>query len=376
MALSAAETGTLAAGSVLESIASFVEKARNANDYMKTSKLTDVTSVARVEPLAIIDSDSFNSELIGAALQCAHNIFTAQYVQAISLFGNIGNINVVKTLDRLNPNRKPESAGFFGKMFAPENYEHFNLSMESFKLPNYAAEAKDDDADIVTNTHVANASKTITDMANLSVGRLVEVSIQDQGKEIKIPVAIRLIVNELPQSPMLRLMSLQGLDRSFTERWYKWRAGRIGFVKDLMLMRDLVREDKKAMMQDEHGVLSEIMRRAKNSKLAGFYSKNASMNEASNIIIFSEETAKQLKNLHNLDVDNFKHRQTIFDGSYALIMIKIDREYERVTFYQNGQAMASSLNKNEVKSAASKNSGSELMEIFQALKKSDSASLF
>ena len=59
-----------------------------------------------------------------------------------------------------------------------------------------------------------------------------------------------------------------------------------------------------------------------------------------------------------------------------MIMVKIDREYERVTFYINGMPLGTSMNRNELKFNAGKNSGTDLVEIFQALKKSDSSSLF
>ena len=404
-------SGTLAAGDVINTIAGLIDKARVASKHAKTSSLVDVTSVARVEPLAIIDSDSFNTEFIGQVMQCSHNIFTGYYLQAVSLIGDVGNVSVVKTLDKLNPNRKADQSGFISQIMIDVGTEsfgtndsktlnYFKLGLEDFKLPNYALEAKDDADNNIKSlrdeiketkseikdeaARLANnstktdkgAAATAQEMSNLSVGKLIDVTITDQGNTVTVPIAIRLIANELAQSSMLRLLSLQGLDRSFTERFWKWRAGRISFIKDLVLMQDLIREDKKAMMQDKHGVLDEIIRRAKNNKLAGFFSKNASMNEAANIVIFSEETAKQLKLQHNIDVDNFKQRQTVFDSSYAMIMVKIDREYERVTFYINGQPLGSSMSKNELKGSSAKSSGADLVDIFQALKKSDAPSLF
>ena len=390
-------TGALATGDVLNTISDAIGKARVAASHAKTSSLVDVTAVARVEPLAIIDTDSINTEYVGQVLQCAHNIFTAYYLQAVSLLGDVGAINVIKTLDKLNPNRKPDHSGFLTQIVtdvSTESYSSykntdFGLSTECFSLPNYALEANDKDKKDHTVVKYKEppspeqyvklsdaALKTASELSNISFGKLINVTITDQGNTITVPISIRLIANELQSSPMLRLLSLQGLDRTLTERFWKWRAGRIGFIKDLILMRDLVREDKKAMMQDKVGVLDEIMRRARNNKLAGFFSKNASMNEASNVIVISEETARQLKNLHNVDVENYKQRQTIFDGSYAMIIVLIDREYERVTFYISGQSLGSSMSKSELKSNAAKGSGADLVEIFSALKKSDSASLF
>lgn len=390
---SPASTGAAAAGDVINTIADTMKKLMVASKHTKTSSLVNTTAVARVEPLVIIDSDSFNAEqYIGPVIQCAHTIFTAYYLQAVSLIGTVGSIKIAKTLDKLNPNRKPDQSGFITHMLMGQamesaegtvNFasgEHFGLSLEAFKLPTYGMEDKDATSEEVSVRNEAKFSDkalaTANELTNLSVGKLVNVTITDQGQTATFPIQIRLIANEMPINPMLKLLSMQGLDRTWTERYWKWRAGRIGFIKDLILMQDLVRADKRAMMEDETGLIDEIMRRAKNNKLAGFFSKNASMNEAANILIFSEETARQLKQQYNIDIDNAKQRQTVFDGSYAMIMVKIDREFERVTFYINGMPLGSSMNRNELKSNAGKNSGTDLVEVFQALKKSDTASLF
>lgn len=391
-------SGAMVAGDVLNTIAEYKQKIETAAKHAKTSSLVEVTAVGRVEPLAIIDTDSINTEYIGQVMQCAHNIFAAYYVQAISLFGDVGKINVIKTLDKLNPNRKPDRSGFISHVLSDVATESFNnnnsinnydfgLSMESFKLPTYGLEAKNENTeDKIPPTPTTEnkssikvsdkASSTILDLSNITVGKLIDVTLTDNGNTLTIPIAIRLIANEMPLAPMLRLLSLQGLDRTWTERYWKWRAGRIGFIKDLILMQDLIREDKKAMMQDKQGILDEIVRRARNNKLAGFFSKNASMNESANVIVFSEETARLLKQQHNIDIENFKQRQSVFDSSYAMLLICINREYDRITFYTNGMPLGSSMGKNELRAISNKNSGTDLVEIFTALKKSDSASLF
>ena len=396
---SPAATGTMAAGDVLNTIGETLDKVRAAARFSSTSSLTEITSIGRVEPIAMIDTDSMNSDMIGDALQCAHNISVAQYIQVISMMGNVGSINVMKTLDRLNPNRKPDVSGFLTTMInevanesyvhlTSGSYNHFNLGAESFKLPNYALEADkaktkepevDDDGNPIVERPKGSVREisSVNELTNLSTGKLINVTITDQGNSLTIPIAFRVLANEIAQSTIMRILTLQGLERSWTARYWKWRSGRIGFIKDLMLQRDLVRADKKAMMEDETGILSEIMRRAKNNKLAGFFSKNPSLNEAANILVFSEETAKRLKLDHNIDVDNFRQRQTVFDGSYAMIMVKIDREWERVTIYLSGEPLGSSLGKKELKGKAGKGSSDDMVELFRAMNKSSTpASLF
>jgi hypothetical protein len=59
-----------------------------------------------------------------------------------------------------------------------------------------------------------------------------------------------------------------------------------------------------------------------------------------------------------------------------MILIKIDREYERFTFYINGQPLGSSINKNELKQNSNKNSGMDIAEMMQILNKANQTSLF
>jgi len=384
--------GAMSAGAVISSVdkaLNTLDRVNKAKQHLNTSSLVDITSALRVEPLAIIDPDSMQTEYIGDVLKCAHNIFAGFYLQALSVLGDVGNINVIKILDKLNPNRKSDVSGFIteimssisseGKAATESHNNAYNLSLESFKLPNYALEDKDDKKqDRTSRSEVVGdrALATAQELSNLSFGKLINATITSKGNSVKIPIAIRLLANVLPQDSMIKLLSMQGLDRSFTERYYKWRAGRISFIQDLILMRDIINEDKKAMMQDKSGIIEEIFKRAKNNKKAGLFSRNASMNEASNVLIFADDTANQLKLRHNLDIDNPRDRQSMFDGSYAMIMVKIDREYERFSFYTSKMNMGTSINKNELKNQSNKNSSQDLVEVFTALKKSDSTSLF
>ena len=177
-----------------------------------------------------------NSEFIGPVLNCAHNIFTAYYVQAISLFGNAGNINVIKTLDRLNPNRKPDESGFLADVFkniATESLDRvepisvFGFNGNNIKLPSYGLEnnknnSNNDDDKFVQHGKLSSKSlSTVNELSNLAVGKLIEVTLSDQGISITVPLAIRLIPNELPLSPMLKLLSLHNFDRTFVERFWK-----------------------------------------------------------------------------------------------------------------------------------------------------------
>ena len=67
------------------------------------------------------------------------------------------------------------------------------------------------------------------------------------------------------------------------------------------------------------------------------------------------------------DIDNFSHREKIFENTAAMIIAVIDPNYERVVFYHNGLRQSSSLGIRDIK-VANKGSGPNIMDIFQAYK--------
>ena len=363
--LSPVNEGTLAAGSVLSTVMDTYAKAQAVGSHLKTSSLVSATSVARVEPIVIVDKDCLFLEYLPDILQSTQSIFVGYWLQALSLITNVGDVNVGRVLDKLNPNRKVDTSGFLNTIVnAGIGKESLTYASESlkYKLPTVALEAKDD------NKGGALAKvDNIADLTNLSIGKIINVTIKNNGQEAVIPISFRLMVNTLPPASCVQLLSQGSVDLSFSERWFKWRAGRISFIKDLVFCQDLIREQKRTLMTDKDGVYSEIAKRAKNSKLASFFSKNPSLAEASNIVVISEETAMQLRVKHNLNLDNFKDRQKIFDKTYAMILVVIDRNYERVNMYHYGISASTSVGLRDIK-VANKGSGLNIMEVLAAFK--------
>jgi hypothetical protein len=233
------------------------------------------------------------TSVLGYELKTA--VGTSVFIMAFTAFtGAVSHFMIVgRVLDKLNPNRKVDTSGFLNTIVnAGIGKESLTYASESlkYKLPTVALEAKDD------NKGGALAKvDNIADLTNLSIGKIINVTIKNNGQEAVIPISFRLMVNTLPPASCVQLLSQGSVDLSFSERWFKWRAGRISFIKDLVFCQDLIREQKRTLMTDKDGVYSEIAKRAKNSKLASFFSKNPSLAEASNIVVISEETAMQLR---------------------------------------------------------------------------------
>lgn len=359
-------TSALASGKVIQTISDIVNIAGRINNNSKTTSLVEFTSAARVEPLTLVSSDCINLEYLPDVLQSLQSLFTGYYLQAVSLTATIGDVKVVKLLDKLNPSRTPTLGSFANESHSDE----WRLAAESYKhkLPtskNRVAleEHKEDPLGIKSDKTVLS---DIRDLSNLSVGKLIKVTIKGaDGKDAyEIPIAVRLMVSQLPEQSMTHLLSLGSADVSLSERYHAWRSGRIGFIKDLIFCQDLITEHKKALMHDKDGSYSEIIRRVNNNKQAGLISNNPSLATASNLAVISDVCARNIEDKLGGKLSNLRVRDKIFDATYLMILVVIDRQSERITFYHRGIAASTNVGLRDIK-AGSKN-GVDAMDIFKA----------
>jgi hypothetical protein len=219
-------------------------------------------------------------------------------------------------------------------------------------------------------------AEVITDISNLSVGKLVNITItynksvegvkDDSASAVTIPVNFRLMVSSVPNSTIAHLLAVHQDESSLVERFHAWRSGRISFIKDLIFCQDLIDEHKRAMIGDESGTMLEIMRRVNNSKKYGVITKNPSLVSASNLFVITEEIARDLEGKLGGRLTNFKTREQAFQNTYAMVIVVIDREWQRVTFYTRGIQSYTDMSYKELKSAG-KDKGPDIMDILKSL---------
>ena len=113
---------------VVKAIGSAIKGLNAAN---KSSSLTDFTASTRVEPIVAIDEKVAYLPYTEEILKTVLAIFSAQYLQAVSLSLNIGKIDTIKLFDHLNPNRK-EGIGMKDVAEALESTS-FLLNEDSYK---------------------------------------------------------------------------------------------------------------------------------------------------------------------------------------------------------------------------------------------------
>lgn len=326
----------------------------------KSDSLIDYTKVARVEPICLIDNDLMFVEQLPDVLQSLQSIFTGYYLQAWQISANIGKIEVRRELDKLNPNRSAldSAADSAGWLLAAESYRDRlpmpgnQVAMEDEKLRTQATLGKDTLAQV-------------KELSNLSVGKQVAVEVTDGLHSATIMVNIRLIASSLPSNDMVHILSVGNEDRTVKERYHAWRAGRLEFIKDLVLCQDLIDGHRKALMKDKTGIYSNILARRRGNQLSTVVSANPSVATASNLAVISSETAEQLELSIGGKLENFRKREEVFEKTYLMIMAVVDKAWSQVTFYHRGIAQPTQMSMAALKSA-NKGSGPDVSEILKA----------
>lgn len=375
----------IVAGQVINTISDVVKYLRGVRG---NASLTDITKSARVEPIVIVGQDCINLEYMNDVMNSVHSIFTGYYLQAIALTTNISSVRVGKLLDRLNPkNDYNPTKDFFsfetyleasGRKAASVHPE-WKLCSESYKyrLPvlndNKEAIAVENSV-ILDHKGSADLNETISDNANLSIGKIVEVTIRENNQSATLPISIRLLVSQVSEKAMITMLTLRSMETTFSERFHAWKAGRISFIKDLILCQDMIDAHRKALIKDKDGVLSEIIRRSNNSKMSFLFTKQTNLATASNIYVISEQTQAELENKLGGKLSNARIREQLFEAGYMMILVVIDRSWERVTFYHRGIALPTTLGIKDIKNS-NKGSGPDIGDILKAYQMGSSPSL-
>lgn len=351
-------------GTVINTISGLFKIFKRGNAASQQNSLVELTSAARVEPLCVISQDCVNVEYMPDVMQTLQSLFTGYYLQAISLTTNLERVQVIKVLDKLNPNRSGDMT-FSMETFKP----NWQMSQESYKyrLPTstnvLAMEAEIDRVDIRLEK---DSLKTTRELSNLAVGKLINVTIRDGDQELIVPINIRLAVTSIPDKSLDYLFSLPSQDQSLTERYHLWRSGRINFFSDLVMCQDLIDAHKKALMNDKNGVYSQIITNANNHKTKGFFSNNPSLASASNLFVISETTAANIEQKLGGKLANARIRDQLFSTGYGMIIAVVNREWDNVTFYHRGIALGTTVSKADLKSI-NKGNGPDIGDILKSL---------
>lgn len=388
------------------------------SNSVRTDSLVRFTRATRVEPIALVDQRLVHLPYMGDVMQTMSSIFIGYYLQAVSLAVNVGRINVIRLLDSLNPHRDvaDASAAFLtdslaGKtpkflstesyMFGLPSLESLETDLERDLFAEAAARKKQQDeknmkdalhyiADSKVGKYVQNQGhgdvgkavnpndlkgfvnnedklqKLVTEATNLSVGKLIEVTIEDGDKKATFPIMVRVISTIVNGPTLVHILSDQSRwYATAKERFHMWRAGQLEFVRDLVLCQDLIDEHRRALLNDKSGAYKEILERRAGNAVASTMTGTPSVATASNIVVLSKQSAKEIEQATGGRFTDVKFRNRLFDRSYVMLMAVIDPEWEQITIYHRGIALPTEMMLKELK-ATNKGTGPDISEILKA----------
>lgn len=194
---------------------------------------------------------------------------------------------------------------------------------------------------------------SINELSNLSVGKIFNVEITDGLHSRMVPISIRLISSSLPSNSMVHILSIGSKDLSFSDRWHRFKANRIEFWRDLVLCQDQIDDYRDNLMKDKDGVYSAMSKRNNANKLAGILSMNPSVATASNIAVISKSTADTLEMHLNGKLKDFRIRQKMMENTYLMLLVVIEKDWDRVTIYHRGINLATEVSIKDMKAANS-----------------------
>lgn len=340
----------------IDAVARTINGIKSFTNHATANSITDIAKLTKVEPLVIVSPDCMNLDYMPSVNQSLLSLFCAYYLQAIDILSSVKNVEVIKMLDKLNPNR--DSTGFLLAESLKNESHGYKFSLP---IPGVTMRAET----------VMAKPESLHESVNLSVGRLLEVTLStttedEEVIETNLKIAVRLMVSSIPENSILSILSNGTMDSTVSERFHAWRSGKLEFIRDIVLCQDLIDEKMKMAVNDTSGIGAEIHRRVAANRRFGVLTNNPSLATASNIFVMSEELASQVEYKAGGKLINYSTRQKVFKTSYAMIMVVINRETSRVKIFVRDQPDYATLSRKEIESGG-KNKGPDVMELFRTL---------
>lgn len=352
------------------------------------------TKGARVEPITLLDNDLVTWDKMIPLLQTTTNIFGCIYLQALALNDTtVAGTKVMRRLDGLNPNRP--NATTMEIIGGAVRGSKDRLSMEAFdnmgvgggvanflpdtsalyadKLPDVedflSMEAAGEDPFKKQDSGQATVQSmdTLKDAPDLSVGKLLEVTLRADGETHKIPMMIRLATTRVPNAQLTQALKSRFEDQSTAlERKAGVRSGRLSFVQDVIFAKDVRKKRFKELAYDDNGLQRKLNPDRLDNAVSTVVSGQMNVAQASSILIMTSETAQKTEIHLGGRFDRQQFRERLFAATGIMLLVVVDRDADMVTFYYDTIADGHEVTGSSLKNQAAKN-GPDIETLMKAM---------
>lgn len=335
-----------------------------------SDSLIEYSAYTRAEPPCLIEHEISNLPEMDDIAKTALTIFAGYYLASASIATNVGEINVIKQLDKINPNRRiTTSIGMpVDALLAMESYENGLPDPKTMK--NFVMESADTN-DSSTGTLGRGTIELLKAADQLSVGKSLEVNFNSKGEMRTVVINARLKVQLATSDALANILTNGSIDNSVKERYHKWRAGDLEMVKDLLFCRDTFVNHRKALVSDNTGYYAAAVASNRSNKISGLLSANPSVANFSTIFIISQETVKKLERATGYKLDKFDQREKIFGKCFAMLILVVEPKWKDVTIYHHTINRPTTVSFKDMKAIGKSGSGDEVNNVLEAYRIGD-----
>lgn len=365
-------TAAAAGDTLLKKVEAF---AINSSDTRRS--LSERSQFARMCPSLLYDRDigRMDRDVYQNILHTTLDLYIGQYMMVVLSMVKVGNVTVEAILDPMATNRRviPDfvtESSFkdvvTGAMVSPSAY-HFDQSptkrLVMYNEPVYTQEAaKDMIGDFGKPTSIA-------------VGKVIHVPIYDnEGKlALTVPVVATLAPRLMDREHISKVFEMFiGNDNTALGRFARFWAGDLD-AKDFFLSTDLIRAERKLMLDDTEGFYREAKSGQSRGLLSQFISGKRSLATASAILVVSKATAEMFEAAMKGSLNSPSVRQKMFETLNSAMLIVVNPQTELVKIYQRGVDNYGTHTFGDIaKSGNAGAAGNNINDIIKAVKMSES----
>lgn len=307
--------------------------------------LADVSKIARIEPITLISSNLTGTKELYEILHGILNIYASYYLQAVHILSaELADVRILKILDKTNPDRDMKTVLASGyTAYESLNIKTLSLENSKFKLPmlNNQVISTESILDEDEGSSLTTATDKLETFEKLgsAVGKVIELifNVRKEGcrevDTVTIPVVIKLDNMIIPADVIGNVVVANKDEITLGSRFKDALAGRISFIKDFILCNDLIKAQKKTMIKDPTGYYAQMLKRVNNSRIYSALTGNISLAGISSICVISEEDEQEIQKQIGGKLTNQKTREIVFNNTSAMMIVVIDREWQRVSMY-------------------------------------------
>lgn len=341
-----------------------VGKLKKLGMNIGTNDLISLTKVCRMEPLVLMDDRLKFNPIMTDLLQVTTSLVAGYYMQAFAIIGNVSAINVIGTLDKLNPSRTGIGLNSIDDVKSHKITLGGDITTSFLKEGLLAIEEEKKNDSITYKTDKSSVAE-LTQVTNLAVGKMIKVTISGNGESVEVPITIRLKPITTDQTSIVTTLAVSGSNDTVKARWMRFKAGELTF-SNLILGDDVILKHKAALINDKSGFYAEVVRRANGNAAKGLATGNLSLATDSNIIVISADTALKASRELGGPLSDFAVREGVFKTIHSNMLIVVDDQRDLVNFYYRGERLPNTLSASDLKMMNKGGGGPDIMSIFTA----------